>query len=265
MREIARNLNLPQMKVCRILKNNRYKPYHFHVSQTLHPGDDVRRIDYCNWLRQQVGDNDNFLNTVLWSDETRFTNCGLFNRNNEHIWAIENPHANRQIRNQVRFGLNVWAGLLGDRVIGPFIYDQTLNGQRYLEFLTTGFQEYLMDVPLNRLGGLWFQQDGAPPHNTRAVREFLNREFPGRWIGNRGVIEWPARSPDLSPLDFFLWGTIKNKVYRHPHNNVDELRASILGAFNSLRQRDIQRAINNINRRVTFCIQANGNIFEHLL
>ncbi|KAJ8923944.1 hypothetical protein NQ315_006720 [Exocentrus adspersus] len=36
------------------------------------------------------------------------------------------------------------------------------------------------------------------------VRLFLNDVFPGKWIGKRGPIEWPARSPDLSPLDFYF-------------------------------------------------------------
>ncbi|EFN89314.1 hypothetical protein EAI_05291, partial [Harpegnathos saltator] len=60
---------------------------------------------------------------------------------------------------------------------------------------------------------VWFQQNGVPPHYAIRSREFLNRSFPSRWIGRRGAIEWSARSPDLSPLDFFLWGYLKNKVY----------------------------------------------------
>ncbi|EZA48673.1 hypothetical protein X777_13179, partial [Ooceraea biroi] len=40
----------------------------------------------------------------------------------------------------------------------------------------------------------------------------LNESFPDRWIGRGGRISWPARSPDLMPLDFFLWGHLKNEV-----------------------------------------------------
>nr|CAI5833004.1 unnamed protein product [Callosobruchus analis] len=36
----------------------------------------------------------------------------------------------------------------------------------------------------------------------------------GQWIGRRGPIEFPPRSPDLTPLDFFLWGTVKDEVYK---------------------------------------------------
>ena len=55
-----------------------------------------------------------------------------------------------------------------------------------------------------------FQLDGAPPHWGLDVRASLNEQFPGRWIGRDGPTPWPPRSPDLTPLDFFLWGYVKN-------------------------------------------------------
>jgi len=52
-----------------------------------------------------------------------------------------------------------------------------------------------------------FMQDGAPlPHFSCFVTDVLNERFPDGWIGRGGPIPWPPRSPDLSPLDFFLWG-----------------------------------------------------------
>lgn len=36
--------------------------------------------------------------------------------------------------------------------------------------------------------------------------------FPGKWIGTHSSIPWPPRSPDLTCLDYFLWGYLKNKV-----------------------------------------------------
>jgi hypothetical protein len=51
---------------------------------------------------------------------------------------------------------------------------------------------------------IWFQQDGALPHYGVDLRLFLNNILPGRWIGRRGAIESPVRSPDLSSLNVFL-------------------------------------------------------------
>jgi hypothetical protein len=54
-------------------------------------------------------------------------------------------------------------------------------------------------------GRIHFQQDGAPPHYIEELREYLSTRFLGLWIGRAAPITWSPRSPDLTPLDFFLW------------------------------------------------------------
>lgn len=51
--------------------------------------------------------------------------------------------------------------------------------------------------------------DGVPLDYVGSVWQFLNNNFLGQWIGRRGPIEWPPRTPDLTPLDVFLMGMIK--------------------------------------------------------
>jgi len=48
-----------------------------------------------------------------------------------------------------------------------------------------------------------FQQDGASAHYTITVSDYLNQEYPGKWIGRHGPIQWPPRSLDLTLIDFF--------------------------------------------------------------
>ena len=62
-------------------------------------------------------------------------------------------------------------------------------------------------------GRIHFQQDSATLHYLGEVREYLNTRFPGRWIGRAAPIAWPPHSPDLTPLDFFLWGFVKDRVF----------------------------------------------------
>ncbi|CAF3903735.1 unnamed protein product, partial [Rotaria sp. Silwood1] len=50
-----------------------------------------------------------------------------------------------------------------------------------------------------------FMHDGVPAHYGSNVRDWLDENFPARWIGHRGALDWPARSPDLTPADYFLW------------------------------------------------------------
>jgi len=73
----------------------------------------------------------------------------------------------------------------------------------------------------------WFQQDGVAPHYGRDVCAYLNTVFPARWIARRGAIEWSARSPDLTPLDYFLCGYLKNRVYRTKPANLDEFQQKV--------------------------------------
>ena len=76
----------------------------------------------------------------------------------------------------------------------------------------------------------YFQQDGAPAHFALNVRELLDTEFPGRWIGRRGAIEWPPRLPDLTPMNFLLWGFIKDKVFARKLLTVEDIIQFIIEA-----------------------------------
>ena len=60
-----------------------------------------------------------------------------------------------------------------------------------------------------------FQQNDAPPHWGSHVRRFLDATFPNRWIGRDGPTPWPPRSPDITPLDFYLWGMLRKNCFRH--------------------------------------------------
>lgn len=258
---------MTHQEVWRVLKKRKYRPFKIHISQVLHVGDRDRRVAFCTFLVDQLDRNPNFLKNVIFTDECKFTNFGMFNRHNEHIWSIENPRVHQERRPQVRFGLNVWVGLLGDTIIGPYIYEENLNADAYLHFLNTFLADYLDEnIWLGRLSQLWFQQDGAPPHNARRVSEKLSEMFPGRVISNNGDVQWPPRSPDLSPLDFFLWGCMKDHIYKTVPANIEELRVRIITTLRShVRRRHVLRAVQNVNKRIRLCVQVEGDSFEHLL
>jgi hypothetical protein len=81
----------------------------------------------------------------------------------------------------------------------------------------------LLDVPLHIRRELWLQKDGAPPHFGRHVTAFLNQRFQSRWIGRQGPTPRPPRSPDLTPLDYYLQGRVKSLVYVVKSSTVAEL------------------------------------------
>ena len=57
------------------------------------------------------------------------------NSRNVHTWSHENPHETRVTNFQRRFSVNVWCGVLGNRLIGPFVFDCNLTGNTYEAFL----------------------------------------------------------------------------------------------------------------------------------
>src|SRR3978361_1541483 len=72
---------------------------------------------------------------------------------------------------------SVWGGIVGNYLIGPYFFNDPVNGERYLDFLQNQLQNFLDDVPLEIIRRLWFQQDGAPPHYAAIVRDFLDQDY----------------------------------------------------------------------------------------
>ncbi|EZA54475.1 hypothetical protein X777_05833 [Ooceraea biroi] len=90
-----------------------------------------------------------------------------------------------------------------------------VNAQNYLQFLRDILPILLEDIDLNTRRRMWFQHDGAGPHYANIVRDYLNEYLTFRdvWIGRGSRVMWPARSPDLTSPDFYLWGYLKDVVY----------------------------------------------------
>lgn len=257
---------MPSTCIHRVLRRSHYRPYKLHISQALRPGDSDRRLQFCNWLNGKLQENDDFLNNIIWTDECNFSTKGLFNRNNEHYYSVRNPRQNREVRRQGHNSFNVWVGIYRNRILGPIIYEGNLNAVRYKELIEPYVLDIVDNTPLIIMRDLWWQQDGAPPHNGRNVTRFLNEQFPNQWIGNQGVVLWPARSPDLSPLDYFLWGYLKNRLFKNTPNDINILRANLLTEIRGIRARVIQRAVTGtLRRRLQKCIQVQGDLFEYLL
>jgi len=142
-----------------------------------------------------------------------------------------------------------------------------MTGQNYLDFLQSELPKHLEDVPLATRIAMYFQHDGAPSHYTRYVMQHLNDTFPNRWIGRGTTINWPPRSPDLTPLDIYLRGLMKSEVYRKKVDTRDELLVNILDVIACIKERQdaLRRTIRHVFTRVAKCIDIDGGIFKHVL
>lgn len=269
-RRLATELGVSRMNIWRIIHDAGYYPYHFQRVQALYPGDRIARLNSCRWfLNQPRFNNENFAWNTLFTDESEFTRNGINNFHNRHLWDIENPHGIIEARHQRRFSLNVWGGIIGNVLLGPVFLPPRLNGATYHRFLAYELPQLLEDIPIALRRRMWFMHDGAPAHFSMIARNWLNQanHYRNRWIGRGGPITWPARSPDLNPLDYYLWGHSSALVYTTPINDVEDLRQRIIIAFETIRNTDgILHHVNaSFYRRVHACIRAEGGHFEQFL
>ena len=90
------------------------------------------------------------------------------------------PNATIVRSHKHRFCINVWAGIVDNFLLGPYILPERLNANTYLIFLQNVPPELLHPIPLNIRCSMWFQYDWAPPHFGNAVRGHLTATFGAR-------------------------------------------------------------------------------------
>ena len=95
-----------------------------------------------------------------------------------------------------------------------------------------------------------FQQVGVPPHWGSDIRRFLDATFPNRWTGRDGPTPWPPRSPDITTLDFFLWGYVKDKLFSTPVPDITNLKARITDAFVTITEDILENTWREIDYRL---------------
>jgi hypothetical protein len=264
LRNLGTEYNISSYSVWKILNSNKYHPYKIHLVQELSEDDFDRRIEYCDTMMQRLDTDPNFVKNIVFSDEASFLLNGNVNRHNCRYWSDTNPHWKREAHTQHPQKVNVWSGLIGSNVIGPFFINGNLNGDTYRNLLIDRIIPAIQDLGLE-FNSIWFQQDGAPPHYAVNVRNLLDETFPEQWIGRRGRIEWPARSPDLSPLDYFFWGYLKDKVYQTKPNDINDLKQRILHEAAEIPPEMLRNVMDGYYNRLAHCQTAMGEQFEHLL
>ena len=144
-------------------------PYHIQRVQHLEPADMCSRLDLCRWINS----NPRVIRNVLFTDEAHFTRDGVNNTRNSHLWGRDNPHGTIESNYQHRFSVNVWCGVIGDQLIGLYIFPQRLAGDIYVNFLQDELTALLENVPLQTRWHMYYQHDRTPPHVSQVIRQYL--------------------------------------------------------------------------------------------
>ena len=126
-----------------------------------------------------------------------------------------------------------------------------------------------MKTTLGRRRGIkcdlqWFQQGGAPPHSTLESRLWLKNKFDDQIMSHKTPNEWGPHYPDLTPLDYFLWGNCKDNVYKNKPGTIADLKTNITRHIRAIPKEKCRRVVEIFKRPLEVCIQQNGGHIEHL-
>ncbi|GFW56811.1 putative LOC100569746 [Trichonephila clavipes] len=128
-------------------------------------------------------------------------------------------------------------------------HNVTVNGDRYRAMITNFFIPELNNHDVQEL---WFQQDGATCHTARATIDLLKDTFGDRLISRFGPVNWPPRSWDLTPLDYFLWGYVKSLVYADKPQTLDHLEDNIRRVIADIRPQMLEKVIENWTSKLDY-------------
>lgn len=266
IRRRSQQLDISRSTLHRILtKDLHMHAYKMQLLQELKPQDHGQRREFVNWVLENQQEDDDFSKSIIFSDEAHFQLNGYVNTQNCRIWGEENPrvihekplHAER---------VTVWCGFWAGGIIGPYFFENdaeqavTVTGVRYRNMLREFLWPLLDGVDIE---GMRFQQDGATCHTARETMDFLREKFPGRIISRNGDWNWPPRSCDLSPCDFFLWGHVKSRVYANNPRRIPELKAEIRRVIGEIEPQLCAQVIENFVKRARACQQnRGGHLFD---
>lgn len=184
---------------------------------TVYAGDHERRLEFVRWARRRQP------RRIVFSDEKIFT-CNDYTARQQ--WVTDANDADP--REQQRFcdRLMIW-GAIGHNFFVWKVLDNAKSSRgneddrRHGVLNADGYKRKVLPLVMKHLRekNLYFQQDGAKAHTAKTVINYLRREVK--------VLEpWPARSPDLNPIET-LWALLAKDVAAKFPQNREELRAAV--------------------------------------
>ncbi|GFT76485.1 putative transposable element [Trichonephila clavipes] len=231
-----------------------------------HQNDHQARRRFVEWAQNEIAVVPDFHKRILFSEEAHFWLNGYVNKQNCHIWS----EANTQVYVETPLHLEkltVWCALWAGGIIGPYFFKNdeghnvTVNGDRYRVMITNFFFPELNNHDVQEL---WFQ-DGATCHTARATIDLLKDTFGDRLISRFGPVNWPPRSCDLTPLDYFLWGYVKSLVYADKPQTLDHLEDNIRHVIADIRPQMLEKVIENWTYRLDYIRASRGSPMPEII
>ncbi|GFV62438.1 transposable element Tc3 transposase [Trichonephila clavipes] len=264
--EKAENTYVLTIKNSSIFENGTYNVANCQVIYSqfglaIHQNDHQARRRFVEWAQNEIAVVPDFHKRILFSDEAHFWLNGNVNKQNCRIWSEANPQVYVETPLHPE-KLTVWCALWAGGIIGPYFFKNdeghnvTVNGDRYRAMITNFFIPELNNHDVKELR---FQKDGATCHTARATIDLLKDTLGDRLILRFGPVNWPPRSCDLTPLDYFLWGYVKSLVYVDKPQTLDHLEDNIRRFIADIRPQMLEKVFENWTSRLDYIRASRGN------
>ena len=176
------------------------------------------------------------------------------------IWiAMNNRDVPRVIKTKFPATVMVF-GVVSSKghIMPPHIFEVNLkvNTKVYLDVLKSVVIPWCNQVAGGR-PWVW-QQDLAPAHKSKETQAWLQKEC----YDFVPFSHWPPSSPDLHPLDYFVWSYVENITNMTPHNTKASLIATIRRVFAELPPALVEKACSQFWIRIEAVIEAEGGYIE---
>ena len=263
IRKMSRTLNIDKTAISRIVKHDLgMKSRAVMKVQGLMAIQRERHLDRCRILLSKLKKGRDG-KVLVFSDEKIFTVDTVSNSRTLRYIAKSPEDVPPSVKFTGRTKFPASAMMLGvvgsdGKAFPPYWVDGTMDAAKYKKFLAYKVFPAL-DATYGCDGWIW-TQDGAPAHTSKAIQSYLVRR-----LGSRGFwskTEWPPNSPNLNPLDFFIWGAVERTACATYHSSVAELKKSVEEHWAKMPSATLRKVCGRFRTRLEACIRAEGGIFE---
>lgn len=201
-----------------------------------------------NWAYKYLNYKKEHWEKVIWSDECRFK---LFGSDGKvHVWRKPNTRLEeKNLSGTVKFGggsIMLWGCFYGKNLGKHVFVEETLNTLGYIDILSTSLPESVIE----NLNLYLFQQDNAPCHKSIATMDYFKQH-------KIKVMDWPAQSPDLNPIEN-VWSYMKIKLADYNPRNMNDLKNLITQIWNEIPASFFKKLIDGMHNRCLQVIKAKG-------
>ena len=135
LRKIGREVGIAKTSARKILTEFRYRPYKMERHQQLVRDDPYRRMVHCELMIEEIHHNPELPLNIVFSDESKMVITNGPNKQLVQFWRTNAPEEVMSVGTQYQQKVNVWIGLYGPDLIGPFFFENNINGQNYLNMI----------------------------------------------------------------------------------------------------------------------------------